>query len=58
MKAGESLGIGTDTVNSRLRLYYGEDYALSFTKRGAWTVAAIRIPGAEGRNIDEAVDRG
>ena len=58
MQAGESLGIGTDTVNSRLRLYYGEAYALGFAKRGAWTVAAIRIPEAGGRNIDEAVDRG
>ena len=58
MRAGASLGIGTDTVNSRLRLYYGDAHALRFRKQDAWTVATVLIPESGGRMDDEASDRG
>ena len=58
MRSGASLGIGTDTVNNRLRLYYGDAHALQFRKQGAWTVATVLIPQTGGRTNDEATDRG
>lgn len=58
MRSGISIGIGTDTVNSRLRLYYGDAYALQFRKQECWTVATVRIPGTGGGTHDEAADRG
>ena len=57
MLAGVGLGIGTDTVNSRLKLYYGDAFALQFRKEGSWTVATVRIPATGGKNDDEAADR-
>ncbi|MBQ3424206.1 MAG: sensor histidine kinase [Clostridia bacterium] len=58
LRSGEGIGIGTSTVNSRLKLYYPDAQALSFKKQGCWTVATICIPGTGGTDRYDTLDRG
>ena len=58
---GESIHIGIDNVDRRIRLYFGENYGLSIQSEiGKGTIVTIRIPkilDEEGFTIHEYTDR-
>ena len=58
LRSGEGIGIGTSTVNSRLKLYYPDARTLNFRKQGCWTIAAICIPETGGTDHYDTLDRG
>ena len=58
LRSGEGVGIGTSTVNSRLKLYYPDAHTLHFRKEGCWTVAAFCIPEKGGADHYDTPDRG
>jgi len=51
-------GVGTGTVNSRIKLYFGNEYSLSYRRQGDWTIATAVIPQMSEESIHEFVDRG
>lgn len=53
----QSVGIGTNTVNSRVKLYYGEDYGLHYIRRDGITKAIVEIPEIKG-DENESIDSG
>ena len=58
LRSGKGIGIGTSTIDSRLKLYYPDAATLRFRKQDCWTVAAIRIPETGGTDPYETLDRG
>lgn len=44
-KGAKSNGVGVPNVQKRLKLYYGEEYGITYTsKKGEGTVATVRVP--------------
>ena len=58
LRDGEGIGIGTSTVNSRLKLYYPDADTLRFRKQDGWTIVTISIPETGGTDRYETLDRG
>ncbi|MDO4865030.1 MAG: sensor histidine kinase [Clostridia bacterium] len=58
LRGGESIGIGTSTINNRLKLYYPGRATLRFRRQDCWTIAAIRIPETGGTDLYDTLDRG
>lgn len=44
-KKGE--GVGIDNVNKRIKLFYGEDYGISYNKEEQFTVFSVTVPKKE-----------
>ncbi|AWK51824.1 hypothetical protein DIC82_12710 [Clostridium beijerinckii] len=44
-KKGE--GVGIDNVNKRIKLFYGEDYGISYNKEEQFTIFSVTVPKKE-----------
>jgi two-component system sensor histidine kinase YesM len=43
----DNFGIGIKNVNNRIKLYYGPEYELSFSRVNGRTIAAVTLPVVE-----------
>lgn len=47
--SGSSTGIGVQNVNTRIRLYFGEQYGLKYVKTDIGTLVEVTLPITEGK---------